>query len=91
MSEHAVGEVAGTDRGDAAVEPRSVEALATELSEQLKVLAQAIEQSQTRADSHLEKSRTAFEQRMTESEARQTIPSDGMMRGWVEVLLQTGM
>jgi phosphoglycerate-specific signal transduction histidine kinase len=44
--------------------------LRAELSEQLKVLAQAIEQSQTRADGHLEKARTAFEQRMTESEAR---------------------
>lgn len=47
-------------------------ALRTELNDQLRALAQIIEQVQSRGDAQVEKSRTAFEQRLAESEARQT-------------------
>lgn len=47
-------------------------ALRTELNDQLRALAQIIEQVQSRGDGQVEKARTTLEQRLTESENRQT-------------------
>jgi hypothetical protein len=56
-------------------------ALRSEVGEQLKTLAQVVEQMQARNDAQSEKLRTAFEQRITESESRQTRRLDDLGSG----------
>jgi hypothetical protein len=56
-------------------------ALRSEVSEQLKTLAHLVEQMQARNDAQHEKLRVAFEQRVTESESRQTRRLDDLGSG----------
>ena len=53
-------------------------ALRSELTEQLKALGGAVDQMNARNDALLEKQRTAFDQRLTEAETRQTRRIDDM-------------
>lgn len=56
-------------------------ALRSELNDQLRSIAQVIEQSQARSDAQLEKSRAALDQRINESESRQTRRLDDLSSG----------
>jgi hypothetical protein len=56
-------------------------ALRSEVGEQLKTLAQVVEQMHARNDAQSDKLRTAFEQRITESESRQTRRLDDLGSG----------
>jgi hypothetical protein len=56
-------------------------ALRTELNDQLRSVAQVIEQSQARSDTQIEKTRTALDQRIGESESRQTRRLDDLTSG----------
>ena len=60
---------------------RDRSALRTELNDQLRSLAQIIEQVQTRSDTQLETARTAIDQRIGESETRQTRRLDDLGSG----------
>ena len=55
--------------------------LRTELTDQMRALAQAVEQSQTRSDGQVDNVRTTIEQRLAESDARQTRRLDDMASG----------
>lgn len=63
-------------------------ALRTELNDQLRALAQIIEQVQSRGDSQVEKARTGLEQRITESESRQTRRLEDLSSG-IDGLVQS--
>ncbi len=52
-----------------------------EINDQIRSLAQIVEQLQTRSDSQLEKTRVAIDQRITESESRQTRRLDDLGSG----------
>ncbi len=56
-------------------------ALRTELSDQLRAITQVVEQSHTRSETQIEKSRAALDQRLTESETRQTRRLDDLSGG----------
>ena len=62
-------------------------AMQAEMTQQVTALAQSIEQIQARGDSYTDRSREALEQRLDESEARQTRRLDdvaGTMEGLVQ-------
>jgi uncharacterized protein YicC (UPF0701 family) len=52
-----------------------------ELTEQIRMLAQAVEQVQTSSEQHTDKARSVLEQRLGESEARQTRRLEDMTSG----------
>jgi hypothetical protein len=71
LERHASAVVAEVDRlRDQGQRERA--AMRTEFTDQLRALAQIVDQLQTRAESQSDKSRASLEQRLTESEARQT-------------------
>jgi hypothetical protein len=55
--------------------------LRNDIKEQLTALAQAVEQTQARNDGQIEKVRSTLDQRLSESEARQTRRLDDMVSG----------
>ena len=77
LERHASAVVAEVDRLREEGKKERV-SLRNEINDQLKVLAQAIEQTQTRNSEQTEKQRTAFDARLTEAEARQTRRLDDM-------------
>lgn len=60
---------------------RETSALRSEVSEQMRALAQIVEQMQSRNDVQMEKTRTSIDQRITESESRQTRRLDDLGSG----------
>lgn len=80
LERHASAVVAEVDRlrDD---QQRDTAALRTEVHDQLRSLAQIVEQMQTRNDAAVEKLRTSLEQRITESESRQTRRLDDLGSG----------
>ena len=80
LERHASAVVAEVDRlRDESQRERA--ALRSELNDQLRSVAQVIEQSQSRSDAQLEKSRAALDQRIAESESRQTRRLDDLSSG----------
>jgi hypothetical protein len=80
LERHASAVVAEVDRlRDESQRERA--ALRSELNDQLRSIAQVIEQSQARSDAQLEKSRAALDQRITDSESRQTRRLDDLSSG----------
>jgi hypothetical protein len=80
LERHASAVVAEVDRlRDEGQRERA--SLRTELNDQLRSIAQVIEQSQARSDAQIEKSRVSLEQRITESESRQTRRLDDLSSG----------
>jgi hypothetical protein len=80
LERHASAVVAEVDRlRDESQRERA--ALRSELNDQLRSIAQVIEQSQARSDAQLEKSRAALDQRINESESRQTRRLDDLSSG----------
>jgi hypothetical protein len=80
LERHASAVVAEVDRlRDESQRERAT--LRSELNDQLRSIAQVIEQSQARSDAQLEKSRAALDQRIAESESRQTRRLDDLSSG----------
>ena len=77
LERHASAVVAEVDRLREE-DKKARNALRAELTDQLKALGSAVEQINVRHEVTLEKQRTAFDQRLTESEARQTRRIDDM-------------
>jgi hypothetical protein len=80
LERHASAVVAEVDRLREESQ-RERAALRSELNDQLRSVAQVIEQSQARSDAQLEKSRAALDQRINESESRQTRRLDDLSSG----------
>ena len=77
LERHASAVVAEVDRLREE-DKKARNSMRAELNDQLKALGAAVEQMNVRHEVTLEKQRTAFDQRLTESEARQTRRIDDM-------------
>jgi hypothetical protein len=80
LERHAAAVVAEVDRVREEGK-RERAAMRADVSEQLKALAHSVEQAQIRTEAQADRSRQAFEQRLTESEARQTRRIDDVASG----------
>jgi hypothetical protein len=94
LERHASAVVAEVDRLREE-DKKARNSLRAELTEQLKALGAAVEQMNTRYEGLLEKQRTAFDQRLTEADARQTRrlddltqSLDGLVRAAAAPLMQ---
>jgi uncharacterized protein YicC (UPF0701 family) len=86
LQRHASAVVAEVDRLREENQRERAE-MRSEFTAQLSTIAQALEQVQARSDSQQEKSRSVFDQRLDESEARQTRRLEDMVSG-LEGLVQ---
>ncbi len=80
LERHAAAVVAEVDRVREEGQ-RERAALRKELAEQSKTISAALEQAQARNDAHAERTRQSIDQRLTESEARQTRRIDDVASG----------